>query len=93
MAEGSTDKPLEEEPTPEADAVENRRDVAKVSPLLKGDRYQGSGKMGEYPKLTTNKPFEPYGKGNMEDQGIEKPTQHDHEEGKAEEVAPGNDAR
>lgn len=39
MAEGSTDKPLEEEPTPEADAVENRRDVAKVSPLLKGDRY------------------------------------------------------
>ena len=70
MAEESTGKPIEEEPTTQADAVENRHGMAEVSPLLKGDRYQGSGRMDEYPKLTTHKPFTPYGIGKMIDQGI-----------------------
>ena len=80
MAEESTGKPIEEEPTTQADAVENRHGVAEVSPLLKGDRYQGSGRMDEYPKLTTHKPFTPYGSGNMIDQGITTPTQTDEKE-------------
>ena len=84
MAEESTGKPIEEEPTTQADAVENRHGVAEVSPLLKGDRYQGSGRMDEYPKLTTHKPFTPYGSGKMIDQGITTQTDEKEEQGQPE---------
>lgn len=76
---------MAEDPTPEELFPEYRHGMAKVSPLLKGDRYQGSGRIGEYPKLTTHKPFTPYGSGKMEDQGIETPIQQDHEDTKGDD--------